>query len=578
MLLFVFPILYASCKSKTGDCSTSDDCFTAFSNRFVEALLRQFPEWAASVGRYEYADQVTIPNEETRQQEITFYERYLDSLKQFIPDSLTDENRVDWMLIENELSASLWYRKEFKSYEWNPSGYNVAGTIDLLLTGSFAPLSERLELVSKRLERVPEYYAVARENIADPTPEHTSLAIDQNTSTAGFFQQVLDSAAKAGWDSARINPLRTLTDGASRAAQGYADWLKADVLPTAKRSYAIGQDLFATKFRYDLVASYTPDEIYEHALEEKDEIHTEMLRITQELWPDYFGTRLDSVGLGSVKMLIGKISEHHVHRDSFLPAIERQLQQLEDFVRERDLLYLDPNKPLVVRPTPEYARGVAGAGIDAPGPFEKGRNTYYNVTPLDNYTDEQAESWLREYNFYQLQILNIHEAIPGHYTQLVYSNNSPSLIKSLFGNGTMVEGWACYTEKMMLEEGYGHDVPEMWLIYYKWRLRILCNTLLDIGIHTKGLTKDTALDMLMNEAFQETAEAEAKWKRAQYTSVQLCSYYIGLTEIYDLREECRAIQGEDFSLKQWHEEFLSYGSAPVKLIRELMLAKLKAEA
>ena len=195
------------------------------------------------------------------------------------------------------------------------------------------------------------------------------------------------------------------------------------------------------------------------------------------------------------------------------------------------------------------------------------------MTPLDGMSDASAESYLREYNHWILQILNIHEAIPGHYTQLVYSNQSPSLVKSLFGNGAMVEGWAVYTERMMLEEGYGNFEPEMWLMYYKWNLRVICNTILDYSIHVKGMTEDQAIALMMNEAFQQQAEAEGKWRRATLSQVQLTSYYSGYREIYDFRDEYKKAQGKDFDLKTFHEQFLSYGSAPVKYIRQLMQNK-----
>ena len=184
-----------------------------------------------------------------------------------------------------------------------------------------------------------------------------------------------------------------------------------------------------------------------------------------------------------------------------------------------------------------------------------------------------AGSYLREYNHYILQILNIHEAIPGHYTQLVYSNQSPSLVKSLFGNGAMVEGWAVYAERMMLEEGYGNNQPELWLMYYKWHLRTVCNTILDYSVHALNMSKDDALKLLTTEAFQQRAEAEGKWRRVSVTQVQLCSYFTGFSEIYDLREELKRQQGDKFSLKAFHEKFLSYGSAPVKYIKQLMTAK-----
>jgi uncharacterized protein (DUF885 family) len=314
--------------------------------------------------------------------------------------------------------------------------------------------------------------------------------------------------------------------------------------------------------------------MYHKAVADKDRVTAEMVKITDELWPKYFpNAERPSKDRDAVAKLIKHLSVKHVARDEFVPEIKRQIPDLEAFVREKDLITLDPEKPLVVRETPEYMRGFAGASISAPGPYDKKENTYYNVTPLDNMSDEQAESYLREYNHWILQILNIHEAIPGHYTQLVYSNESPSLIKSIFANGAMIEGWAVYTERMMLEEGYGDFEPEMWLMYYKWNLRVICNTILDYAIQVKGISKEEGLDLLMNGAFQEKAEAEGKWRRATLSQVQLTSYYSGYREIYDFRKSLKATQGNDFDLKAFHEQFLSYGSTPVKYVKALMTDK-----
>lgn len=277
-----------------------------------------------------------------------------------------------------------------------------------------------------------------------------------------------------------------------------------------------------------------------------------------------------------IRTIIEKVSETHVHRDSFIQSIEKQIPELATFVNDKNLLYLDPTKPLVVRKTPPYMEGGgAGASISSPGPYDPGGNTYYNVSLLTDYTPEKAESYLREYNHYMLQILNIHEAIPGHYAQLVYANKSPSLIKSILGNGAMIEGWAVYSERMMLEEGYGKDAPEMWLMYYKWHLRSVCNTILDYSVHVNGWSEKVAVKFLTDDAFQQAAEAEGKWRRVKLTQVQLCSYFTGYTEIYDLREELKAKMGKEFDLRKFHEKFLSYGSAPVPYIRELMLNDLK---
>ena len=211
--------------------------------------------------------------------------------------------------------------------------------------------------------------------------------------------------------------------------------------------------------------------------------------------------------------------------------------------------------------------------MSSPGPYDSGQNSYYNVGSLAGWPAEKSESYLREYNNYILQILSIHEAIPGHYVQLVYANKSPSMIKSLFGSGAMVEGWAVYGEQMMLDAGFGDNAPEMWLMWYKWNLRSVCNTILDYSVHCQNMPRQQALTLLTREAFQQQAEAEGKWKRVSVTSVQLDSYFTGYKEIMDLREQYKTKQGEQYKLKEFNEKFLSYGNAPVKLIKDAMLAK-----
>ena len=345
---------------------------------------------------------------------------------------------------------------------------------------------------------------------------------------------------------------------------------------TAPRSFRLGKELYAQKFHYDIQSGYTAEQVYEKAMRHKKGLHEKMAVLADRLWPRYMGSATKPADtLQLIRQVIDKISLKHTTPDSFQATIEQQIPQLTAFVKEKNLLYLDPSKPLVVRKEPAYMAGVAGASINAPGPYDKQGNTYYNVGSLAAYSKEQAESFLREYNYYTLQILNIHEAIPGHYAQLVYSNQSPSLIKAILGNGAMIEGWAVYTELMMLENGYGNNEDEIWLMYYKWNLRSTCNTILDYNVHVKGMSKDEAMLLLVNEAFQQQAEAEGKWRRVTLTQVQLCSYFTGYTEIYDLREELKKKMGDKFNLKEFHEKFLSYGSAPVKYIRDMMISEIE---
>lgn len=553
---------------------TLNDAFNSYKETFVEELWKVYPNWASSQGYHKYDDKLSVLSDERITEELNFSRSHLDSLKNYEPSLLFPNNRTDYYLIENQLKSTIWYFEKYRSFEWNPAQYNVGEGFADIITGKYASLEDRLHSLNTRMNFVPAYYAAAKKFLKNPTVEHTSLAIEQNKGAVSVFDSMIrDSISKSRLGAHEQQMMLAKVDTCIAAIHDYVNHL-SNLKNESPRSFRLGKDLYAEKFKYDIQSSYSAEEIYKKALKRKDELHDEMSKLTDLLWTKYF-TMQEMPGdkLKAIRMMIDRLSEKHVHRDSFQIAIEQQIPELVKFINEKNLIYLDPAKPLVVRKEPAYMQGVAGASISAPGPYDKNANTYYNVGSLASYSEEDAESYLREYNTYILQILNIHEAIPGHYTQLIYSNNSPSIIKSILGNGAMVEGWAVYTERMMLEEGYGANEPEMWLMYYKWHLRVVCNTILDYSVHVKNMTQEEAMDLLVDQAFQQTAEATGKWRRVNLTSVQLCSYFTGYTEIYDLRESLKKKQGDQFNLKKFHEQFLSYGSAPVKYIKELIYDK-----
>jgi uncharacterized protein (DUF885 family) len=577
-------LLIASCgnnnqtNTKAETMQSDDSLFDAFKQNFVEDLWKMYPSWASSQGYHKYDSLLVVPNDESRAKEMAFCKGTLVMLKTLDLAKLSDNNKTDYYMIENQINSTEWAINNLKSYEWNPSQYNVCGEFAEMLGNNYDSLDTRLHNFYLKMQNIHAYYEAAKKQIKNPTIEHTQLAINQNLGGASVFEADLnDALKKSHLSNEEKTQITARAKEAITAIKDFAVWLKA-LKNETPRSFRLSKELYAKKFEYDIQSGYTADEIYQKAIQHKAELHQQMFDITKQLWSKYLSDKkMPENKLEAIKMMIDKLSLHHVKADSFQTAIEHQIPLLVDFIKQKDLIYIDPSKPLVVRKEPAYMAGVAGASISAPGPYDKNGNTYYNVGSLSGWDKEKAESYLREYNHYILQILNIHEAIPGHYTQLVYANQSPSIIKSVFGNGAMIEGWAVYTERMMLENGYGNNEPEMWLMYYKWNLRTTCNTILDYGVHVNNLSKDSALNLLINEAFQQKAEAEGKWKRVSVTQVQLCSYFTGYTEIYDFREELKKKMGDKFNLKQFHEKFLSYGSAPVKYIKMLMLADLDKE-
>ena len=566
-------LLLFSCNKKEGtsDAANLDAKFEKYKSDFVEELWKISPEWASSQGYHNYDSILPIPNAENERMQLKFAQSQLDSLKTYSMNQLSDNNKTDVQMMENLMNSFLFSINELKSGTWNPSQYNVCGSFAEILNGNYDSLENRLRDFDLKMKNIPSYYEAAANNLKNPTLEHTQLAIAQNLGGLSVFKDDLKSAlAKSSWSAEQKNATLEKAAIAIKAIENYADFLKKMDNPSP-RSFRLGNDLYAKKFDLDIQSGFSAEEIYQKALNEKNVLHGKMFTLADNLWEKYLANAPKPTDkLEVIRQVIDKISLQHTTPEKFQSEIEKQIPELVAYVKEKDLLYIDPSKPLVVRKEPDYMAGVAGASISAPGPYDKNANTYYNVGSMSGWSKEDSESYLREYNDYILQILNIHEAIPGHYTQLVYSNQSPSIIKSILGNGAMIEGWAVYTERMMLESGYKNS-DEMWLMYYKWNLRTVCNTILDNSVQTRNMSKTEALTLLTKEAFQQNAEAEGKWKRATLSQVQLCSYFTGYTEIYAFREELKKKEGTKFNLKKFHEKFLSYGSAPVKNIKELML-------
>ena len=550
--------------------------FSEFSAAFIESFWQLNPGYGVYVGYYKYDDQLSVPTKETMANELKLAKEYLATLQGFDAEKLSASSASDYYILQNLLQSAIFELEEFKSYQWDPSNYNVAGVFGVILNTDYKAKDERLRTIFKRMKAVPAYYEAAMANITVPTIPHTELAIQQNQGALGLFTENIHTAmTESGLTDQEKADFNFQIAKTTSAINDYIKWLEKKLVELKEnnnaRDFRIGADLYEKKFALDIYSSLTAKQLFEKAQKEKSRVHGEMIKITEQLWPTYFPEQaMPENKLVAIKALIDHISVKHVARDEFVDSIRAQIPELEKFVMEKNLIEMDADKPLVVRETPEYQRGFAGASINAPGPYDAGANTYYNVTPLDHYNEEQAESYLREYNHWLLQILNIHEAVPGHYTQLVHSNKSKSLVKSVFGNGAMVEGWAVYTERMMLEEGYGNFEPELWLMYYKWNLRVIMNSIIDYSIQVNGLTEEQALDLMMNQAFQEEAEARGKWRRATLSQVQLTSYFTGYSEIYDLREQLKKEQGEAFNLTDFHNQFLSYGSSPVPIIKKMM--------
>ena len=268
--------------------------------------------------------------------------------------------------------------------------------------------------------------------------------------------------------------------------------------------------------------------------------------------------------------MLNKLAEQRPDDNTVVGYAQKIVKEATDFVKQHNLVTV-PDVPLDVIAMPEFKRGVAIAYCDSPGPLEKNGKTFFAVAPTPkDWTKEQKESFFRENNNYFVRDLTVHEAMPGHYLQLAHANEfkAPTMVRAIFQSGPFIEGWAVYTEQVMAEAGYGG--PEVKMQQLKMRLRAICNAILDQSIHAGNMSEQEAMDLMTKEAFQENGEATLKWKRARLTSAQLSTYFVGVSEHLELREAAKKKAGAAFDLKKYNDQVLSYGSPPVKYVRELM--------
>ncbi len=576
MVLVAFVAACNTPKSESVD--QADATFSALETGLLDAYWKQYPSASIAIGYGKYYDNLVIPSPEVYTSNIAFTQHWLDSMKTIGYDQLSDNNKISYKIIRNQLESDIWYQSVFKPQEWDASLYNLSGDSYYIIHQPYAPLDERLKTLSKRLEHADEYYKAALAMLHEPTREHIGLSIMQNEGGLSIFgAELTDSIAVSKLTEEEKAALQQNVTKTVEAIKVYvAELKKIQADPDYKfRNYAIGKDLFAQKFKYDLATDFTPEELYNKAQTDKKYYYGQMIHIADTLWTKYYpGKAKPADTLAMVQAVIDQISNQHAAPEHFFDTLTAQVYALKKFIVQKDLFDFDTTYPIVVRIMPAYARGFSVASAEFTPPYQKQGETYYNIDDLTLYPKDKAEGVLREYNRYSSQLLSIHEAVPGHCVQGIYNNKkSPDVVRSVFQNGAMIEGWAVYAEAMMLENGWGNHAPEMELIHAKLKLRELANVIIDYDIQCLGKPKEDIMHLLVKECFQTTAQAEEKYHRATLSQVQLCSYYAGSSAIQDLREAYKTKMGDGYSLKNFHETFLSFGSSPVKYIRENMLSK-----
>ena len=548
--------------------------FANAQDSFFAGFFTRYPTHATDAGNHDHDSEWPDLTDAARDERLSWLADARASLEGL--EGLSREEEIDCRVLLGVIDELRFDEEDLDELSWSPIvyGYLLGGGLFSLLSLEFAPLADRLANAAGRMEGTPAVLTAARANLTSGRGRavsgfHVEKAIQTVTGVADLCRTAVEMAADA--DEATRDRVTAAAEPAIAAVEAFTTWLREDLLPTADGDFRLGRELYERKFRHRLKATITPAELEARAARTYDEVRAEMLRLARELWPTWIGDEpMPEDPDALTRRVLDAIAVDHPKADELLDFCRDEHRRIEDFIRERDLIGLAED-PLQIIWTPPFLRAFGGAMLIPPGPLDKGLDSFFAITPApDDWTDEQVESMLRENNSRSLRVLTIHEAVPGHYLQLAWSNRCDSLARSVFGSGVFAEGWAVYLTQVMMDVGYGADDPALMLAHWKYFLRACTNTLMDIRIHTGTMTEDEAMSLMVDGGFQERSEATEKWSRARLSSTQLCEYYLGSVEMRELEREARRRAGDSFEWRPFLESVVSHGTPPMPVIRDIL--------
>ena len=537
--------------------------FSKLTEDFVYGSLALSPVSATQAGYHEHQgikldeklDDFSPTGVETaRKFDAGFYDR-LAAIDQ---QALSAEERADYQIIENAIELSLLDLQQIQSYRHNPTIYVelVGNALFSPFVLEYAPLDTRYRQIIQRLSQAPVLMDQAKMNLTDSPEVWTRVAREENDGNIDLIDKTLRAKApanlKADFDKAAGPALDSL--------RSFNSYLKDD-LSKRTSDWRLGKERYSKKFAYTLVAGKTPEEVLSEAEAALKETRQQMTKLAAPR---------------SIREALDAIAKQHTTPEHFMDEARKGLEVATEFVRQKHLVTFPSRSNLQVIPTPEFMRGTYGvAGFNPAPAFEPQLGAFYWVTPIpSDWPKERIESKLREYNRFGLMQITIHEAMPGHYVQFEVADNlepkSRRALRNIYGNVPYVEGWALYTQQMMSEEGFLDNSVELRLTFYKQLLRSIANSILDIRLQTMNMTDQQALDLMINDTFQEKEEATAKLQRAQLTSCQLPTYFVGLRGWLDTREEYKKRKGSAFVRSEFHDAALKESAVPLPALGRLL--------
>jgi len=572
----------------------------------LDDLFSAQPVWATLIGFHAYDDRWPDVTDAGRNARLALYTRHRDELSQLREADLSPDERIDRALVVEALDAMAFEDAELRELAWDALGVvrSAGGGFFSLLAREFAPWQHRGAAFAARMRSLPEFLRAAADGLSGldgrPVSElHAKVALAQLTGISDLIDQGLAEADRRANDTNGheiADEMRAAESSARAAIEEFRRRLSDEILPRARGEGRLGAKLFAKKLRHTLASDLTPAEIVSRARHDYDLIRAEMLRLARDSWNEFCPAQsIPDSDDETIRRVLDAIARQHPQPHELIDVNRAELDRINEFCRARNIIGL-PDEPLQITWTPVFMRAYGRAFLQSPGPLDKGLPSYFWITPPDESQGPEAvESYLREDNDRMNVLMAIHEGVPGHYLQGAYANKSPSLARAVFGSGTFAEGWAVYATQVLMDLGYRDSEPGLMLTHWKFYLRAVTNAIMDVAIHTEGMDEQQAMELMVGGGFQEEDEARAKWLRARLTSTQLCTYYVGSLEMWDLEVEGRrraAVasgagaesvppqhiaggMGETpgFDYRAHLESVVSHGTPPIKWVRAQMFGQ-----
>jgi len=580
-LLTVFSLVCVVVIPNTAAAAQAEDAkLESFFKNFLDEHFQLRPMSATEMGDHRFDAQLEVLTPKARKKWLEHTRKTLSALPKSVDyQKLSRPAQIDYEILQHSLTAEEWLTENFHPFEDDPRTYNgyINDSVYLLLTQSSLPKETNIANCIARMGQIPRVVAEARQNLKNPPRVHTETSIKQNRGAIGFYEH--DMFEFAG-DTPQLGALKAAAAPVVNCLKDYQAFLEKDLLPRANGEWRIGEKKFARKLELELDAGVNADQVMADAESEFSRVERDMYVIARQLWSRYYPRQPfppdDQEGRRTtVQRVLASVSKEHCRPEDLTREMQKRVAALKQFISANDILRLpDPDHCQVIE-MPEFKRGNSTAYMEAPSPLDPNGTGHLAVSPPPKDWDEQrVNSYLEEYNNRMLDILAIHEGYPGHSVQLEYMNRNPSLIRRVLQSGVYIEGWAVYTEQMMLDQGYGNGDLALRLNQLKFYLRAVANTVLDHKMQCSNLTDDQALEFLTQRCFQSEGEAKLKIIRSKQSSCQLSTYFVGRMAHYRLRQQIEREMGDKFQLGRYHEAVLDPGAVPVKYLPELVHARL----